>query len=76
MQNAESLSHEQVLEFLRSSRKIEFAGCRRAEIYAWVERTLAVNRKPIWFDSKTNGSPLVTYHHCEPENITPNFAEL
>src|SRR6516225_4789103 len=41
MQNAENLSHEQIREFLRSSRKIEFAGCRRAEVYAWVERTLA-----------------------------------
>jgi transposase InsO family protein len=41
MQNAENLSHEQIGEFLRSSRKIEFAGCRRAEVYAWVERTLA-----------------------------------
>jgi hypothetical protein len=40
MQNAENLSHEQIREFLRSSRKIEFAGCRRAEVYAWVERTL------------------------------------
>jgi transposase InsO family protein len=41
MQNAENLSQEQIREFLRSSRKIEFAGCRRAEVYAWVERTLA-----------------------------------
>ncbi len=41
LQNAESLSHEQIREFLRSSRKIEFAGCRRAEVYAWVERSLA-----------------------------------
>src|SRR5215469_1036943 len=41
MQNAENLSHEQIREFLRSSRKIEFAGSGRAEIYAWVERTLA-----------------------------------
>jgi hypothetical protein len=44
MQNAESLSHEQVREFLRSSREVEFAGCRRAEIYAWVERTLVAQR--------------------------------
>src|SRR5215471_5925447 len=42
MQNAENLSHEQIREFLQSSRKIKFAGCGRAEIYAWVERTLAV----------------------------------
>lgn len=44
MQNAESLSHEQIREFLRSSGKIEFAGCRRVEIYPWVERTLATQR--------------------------------
>jgi len=44
MQNAENLSHEQIREFLRSSRKIEFAGCRRAEIYGWIERTLAAQR--------------------------------
>ena len=44
MQNAENLSHEQIREFLRSSRKIEFAGCRRAEVYAWVERTLAAQQ--------------------------------
>jgi hypothetical protein len=44
MQNAETLSHEQIHEFLRSSRKIEFTGCRRAEIYAWVERTLAAQK--------------------------------
>lgn len=44
MQNAENLSHEQIREFLQSSRKIEFAGCRRAEIYDWVERTLAAQR--------------------------------
>ena len=42
MQNAENLSHEQIREFLRSSRKIEFGGCRRAEVYGWIERTLAV----------------------------------
>jgi len=41
MQNAENLSREQIREFLRSSREIEFAGCRRGEVYAWVERTLA-----------------------------------
>lgn len=40
MQNAESLSQEQIREFLRSSREIEFAGCGRAEVYAWTERVL------------------------------------
>ena len=40
MQNAENLSHEQKREFLQSSRKIKFAGCRRAEMYTWIERML------------------------------------
>jgi transposase InsO family protein len=41
MWNAESLSREQIREFLTSSEPIEFAGCGRAEKYAWVERVLA-----------------------------------
>jgi hypothetical protein len=40
MQNAESLSREQIQEFLQGSRKIEFGGCGRVEKYAWTERTL------------------------------------
>jgi transposase InsO family protein len=41
MQNAESLSREQIQEFLRSSEPIEFAGGGREERYGWVERVLA-----------------------------------
>ena len=41
MMNAESLSQEQIREFLKSSQRIEFAGCQRSEKYAWVERVLA-----------------------------------
>jgi hypothetical protein len=41
MQNAESLSREQIQEFLRSSEPIEFAGGGRDERYGWVERVLA-----------------------------------
>jgi transposase InsO family protein len=41
MWNAESLSREQIREFLKSSEPIEFAGCGRDEKYAWVERVLA-----------------------------------
>src|SRR5579871_2869935 len=41
MQNAESLSREQIQEFLRSSEPIEFAGVGREERYGWVERVLA-----------------------------------
>ena len=41
MRNAESLSREQIREFLTSSEPIEFAGCGQREKYAWVERVLA-----------------------------------
>jgi len=40
MWNTESLSREQIREFLKSSEPIEFAGCGRNEKYAWVERVL------------------------------------
>src|ERR1700692_2386606 len=40
MWNAESLSREQIREFLKSSQGIEFAGCERKEKYAWVEAVL------------------------------------
>lgn len=40
MQNAESLSQEQIREFLKSSEAIEFVGCGRKDKYAWVERVL------------------------------------
>jgi transposase InsO family protein len=40
MWNAESLSRNQIREFLKSSQPIEFAGCGRNEKYAWVERVL------------------------------------
>jgi transposase InsO family protein len=40
MWNAESLSREQIREFLKSSQAIEFAGCGRNEKYGWVERVL------------------------------------
>ena len=44
MWNAESLSREQIREFLKSSESIEFAGCGRHEKYAWVERVLQAQR--------------------------------
>jgi transposase InsO family protein len=40
MRNAESLSQEQIREFLQSSQAIEFASCNRGEKYAWVEQVL------------------------------------
>ena|SRR5438477_7394290 len=40
MQNAESLSQEQIREFLKSRQPIEFGGCGRSEKYAWVEHVL------------------------------------
>jgi hypothetical protein len=42
MWNAESLSREQIREFLNSSQAIEFVGCGRNEKYGWVDRVLAV----------------------------------
>ncbi len=44
MWNAESLSREQIQEFLKSSQTIEFAGSGRDEKYVWVERVLGVQR--------------------------------
>ena len=44
MQNAESLSQEQIQEFLQSSQLIEFTGCGREEKYAWVERVLGTQK--------------------------------
>ena len=44
MWNAESLSREQIREFLISSEPIEFSGSGRKERYAWVERVLAAQR--------------------------------
>lgn len=40
MRNAESLSQEQIREFLKSSQPIQFAGCGREEKYGWMERVL------------------------------------
>ena len=40
MQNAESLSREQIQEFLRSSEPIEFSSGGREERNQWVERVL------------------------------------
>jgi transposase InsO family protein len=44
MWNAESLSREQIREFLKSSEPIEFAGIGREEKYGWVERVLGVQK--------------------------------
>ena len=44
MWNAESLSREQILEFLKSSEAIDFAGCGREEKYSWVERVLRAQK--------------------------------
>jgi transposase InsO family protein len=44
MQNAESLSRDQIREFLRSSEPIEFISGGREERYGWVERVLAAQK--------------------------------
>ena len=44
MQNAESLSRDQIQEFLRSSEPIEFISGAREERYLWVEGVLAAQK--------------------------------
>jgi transposase InsO family protein len=44
MQNAESLSRDQIREFLRSSEPIEFTSGGREERYGWVGRVLAAQK--------------------------------
>src|SRR5437870_9477088 len=44
MRNAESLSRDQIQEFLRSSEAIEFTSGERGERYLWVERVLAAKK--------------------------------
>jgi transposase InsO family protein len=44
MRKAESLSQEQIRDFLKSSQPIEFAGCGRDEKYAWVECVLGAQK--------------------------------
>lgn len=44
MQNAESLSREQIQEFLRSSEPIEFTGGGREERYGWVQGVLGAQK--------------------------------
>jgi hypothetical protein len=41
MDDTETVSLEQIRGFLAGSGEVRFAGQRRAEVYAWVERTLA-----------------------------------
>jgi len=40
MDDSEAVSLEQIRAFLAGSREVRFAGQRRVEVYAWVERTL------------------------------------
>ena len=40
MDDTEAVSLEQIRAFLVGSGEVRFAGQRRAEVYAWVERTL------------------------------------
>jgi transposase InsO family protein len=44
MKNAESLSREQMQEFVKSSQAIEFGGSGRDEKYGWVERVLGAHK--------------------------------
>src|SRR6266446_4935454 len=40
MDDSEAVSLEQIRAFLAGSGEVRFAGQRRAEVYAWAERTL------------------------------------
>jgi transposase InsO family protein len=40
MQNSESLTRQQISDFLKASEEIVFSGANQAEVYAWVERVL------------------------------------
>jgi transposase InsO family protein len=40
MQNSESLTRQQISDFLKASEEIVFSGASQAEVYAWVERVL------------------------------------
>src|ERR1700688_3449019 len=40
MDDTEAVSLEQIRAFLAGSEEVRFVGVRRAEVYAWVERTL------------------------------------
>jgi len=44
MQNAESLSREQIQEFLRSSEGMQFSAGGREERYAWIEQVLRAQK--------------------------------
>jgi hypothetical protein len=46
MDDSEATSLEQVRAFLAGSGEVRFAGQRRDEVYAWVERTLVRHRYP------------------------------
>ena len=47
MDDSETTSLEQVRAFLLGSGEIRFAGERREEVYAWMERTLVQHRYTI-----------------------------
>ncbi|MEO7142003.1 MAG: hypothetical protein ABI165_00710, partial [Bryobacteraceae bacterium] len=40
MQNSETLTGQQIGEFLKGSEEIRFSGQSRAEVYGWVQRVL------------------------------------
>jgi hypothetical protein len=46
MDDSEATSLEQIRAFLAGSGEVRFAGQRREEVYAWVERTLVRHRYP------------------------------
>ena len=47
MQNAEALTREQIQEFLKGSKGIEFSGQKRAEVYGWVQQALVAQEYAV-----------------------------
>jgi len=47
MQNADVLTQEQIQEFLKGSRAVEFTGQDRAELYGFVQRVLVAQEYPV-----------------------------
>ena len=47
MRNAEALTREQIQEFLKGGKGIEFSGQKRAEVYGWVQQALVAQEYAV-----------------------------
>ena len=72
MQKAESLTREQMREFLAASEELDFALARRTEIYDLVERTLRRQRY-LELTKKDKG---VVPRFCEAPKVTKHLLDV